>query len=439
VVADLYAAELVADLPVTSDELTRTAGRLIGVLIWSLYIYRSKRVKNTFIHGNEDSKSWKIQASVLALGGVLCLTGVFLFTKLSPAPVITEEMLKAEARGVVESTLSESVRLDGADAVGMTFTFNYTLTEGAADEWDVNEIVANFRPEDLEYACSDLGGWLEAGVTVQAQYSGNDGLPVATLNFKDSDCPELNPRVSEDGAKVSPRDIASRAKSSFVSITGYVGGEPASNGSGFVVRQDGVFITNLHVVQGIETLTVKLPNGEIYERVFVLNVDEQRDLALLQIPATGLSVLRIGDDRAVEVGDTIYALGNPLGLDQTFTDGILSARRVTDGIERLQISAPISPGSSGGPVLNDSGEVIGVATSFMQDGQNLNMAMPSHYVSGMLAVSNEPTPFEELAMLGAFSASETVAERNLEYAELLETFPVGRKSFTGCKDLTRIF
>ena len=70
----------------------------------------------------------------------------------------------------------------------------------------------------------------------------------------------------------------------------------------------------------------------------------------MQIPATGLSVLNLGDDSTMEVGDPLYVLGNPLGFDQTFTDGILSARRLTDGVEQLQISAPISEGSSGGPV-----------------------------------------------------------------------------------------
>ena len=66
-------------------------------------------------------------------------------------------------------------------------------------------------------------------------------------------------------------------------MTGYVGGEPASNGSGFIVRQDGVIVTNLHVLQGIEAVAIKLPNGEVYDRVFVLDIDEPRDLAILQI------------------------------------------------------------------------------------------------------------------------------------------------------------
>lgn len=425
VVADLVAAELVVDLPVTSDELMDVTRRFIGVLIWVTYIYRSKRVKNTFIHEDEGNKVWKIQGSVLALGGIFCLMGMLLSPKVT---LITERILIIQARNITESMggqiVAEGVRSDGAGAVGMTFTYDFTLLDHPANEWNGNEVIAFFRPSALEAACSDLGGWLETGVTVQFQYAGNDQQQVAILDIRDIDCPGHTHQASEDGENISPRDIAANAKSSFVSVTGYVGGEPTANGSGFIVRQDGVFVTNLHVLQDAETLSVKLPNGEIYNHVFVLDMDEPRDLAILKIPATGLSALRIGDDRLVEVGDTVYALGNPLGLDQTFTDGILSARRVIDGIERLQISAPISLGSSGGPILNSSGEVIGVATAFMPDGQNLNIAMPSHYVSGMLAVSKEPKPFEELARLGAFSAPETVAERNSEYVELLETIPV---------------
>lgn len=422
---DLIAVELFANLPVTADEVGQIAGRLPAMIIWSSYIYRSERVRNTFTHGSNDRKFWKVLVFSLISFGFLCVIGLQMLQ--FSRPIIDEQMLQIFAQNDSDQyggqMIDEETRFDRTEATGTKYTIYYTLVNGAANEWESIEVVNFVRPNLLDTSCSEYGDWLKAGVTLQYRYSGNDGLPVATLDFTANDCPGLVELGSDGDPSVTAREIAANAKSSFVSIRGYVEGELATNGSGFVVRQDGVLVTNLHVLQGIDAVKVQLPNDEIYERVFVLSVDEARDLVLLQIPATGLSALQIGNDRAVEVGDTIYTLGNPLGLEQTFSDGVLSAKRVTDGIEYFQISAPISPGSSGGPVLNDSGHIIGVATSFMPDGQNLNIAMPSRYVSGMLAVSNERKTFEELAGSGAFAATDTLTSRNMQTTSLLERYP----------------
>ena len=430
-VVDILVAELFTDLPITLDDISKLTRQLMSTAIWSLYLVRSNRVKNTFVYRSEGRKVWIIPATTMAIIGALCTSGAFLFLTFNQ-PEITEQALQAEARSLTESSGGEmvdsSTRFDGADASGMTFIYRYTLTKGAASEWDASEFVAAMHAGLSETACGELTQWLIAGVDVQYQYSGSDGLPVATLRFNQSDCTGLSQQTSDSPAQLSVREIAANAKSSFVSLGGYVGGENVSNGSGFVVRQDGVLVTNLHVLQGAENLKVETATGEIYDRVYILNVDERRDLAILQIEASGLSTLSIGDDRAVEVGDTVYVLGNPLGFDQTFTDGILSAKRIEDGIEYLQISAPISSGSSGGPVLNDRGEVIGVATAFEPDGQNLNIAMPSHYISGMLAVTTSPEPFENLAGSGVFAATDTLAERKTEFAELVELMPASARA-----------
>src|SRR6201999_60661 len=93
----------------------------------------------------------------------------------------------------------------------------------------------------------------------------------------------------------------------------------------------------------------------------------------------------LGDSDKTRPGDSVVAIGNPLGLENTVSNGLISARRKFDeGVEVLQISAPIAPGSSGGPIFNDHGEVIGIATAILEEGQNLNFGMPVAYLAPML-------------------------------------------------------
>jgi hypothetical protein len=152
-------------------------------------------------------------------------------------------------------------------------------------------------------------------------------------------------------------------------------------------------------------------------------MDTRRDLILLQIPVAEVSALKIADDRDVQVGDAVYAIGNPLGLRGTFSNGLVSGKRIEDGVTYLQITAPISEGSSGGPVLSDRGEVIGVATAFYADGQNLNMAIPARHASGMLALATSPTRFELVAGEIKTEEQQLVEARANESREMLEALP----------------
>lgn len=154
-------------------------------------------------------------------------------------------------------------------------------------------------------------------------------------------------------------------------------------GSGFVVDSNGLLATNLHVVKGGYSIIVTLANGDTYDSVLVADVDEPRDLALLQIKAMNLTPVRLGDSDTVQVGQHLMAIGNPQGLTNSVSDGIVSAIRQGEGMRHLQVTAPISPGSSGGPLVNDSGEVVGV-TERTYEGQNLNLAVPVNYLKPMV-------------------------------------------------------
>ena len=210
-----------------------------------------------------------------------------------------------------------------------------------------------------------------------------------------------------EAQELSPRDIAARARPSVVMVSAVRDGNVVRRGSGFIVSGDGRLITNRHVIEGAESLRVQLSTGEIYDNVFFVSDDARRDLAILRIPDTGLPGLSIGDERTAAVGDPVYVFGNPLGLEGTFSDGLISAMRTVDGVSIVQITAPISPGSSGGPVFDARGEVIGVATRTLSEGQNLNMAVPARYAQGLLALNETPQPFAQIA--ARFSASESTS------------------------------
>ena len=171
-------------------------------------------------------------------------------------------------------------------------------------------------------------------------------------------------------------------------------GKTLGIGSGFFVKPN-LIATNYHVIEGAAKGTAKLVGKyTTYNIEGVTATDKTNDLALLKVIAYGIKPLSLGDSDAVRIGATVYVAGNPKGLEGTFSDGIISSRRDKDTKERLQMTAPISPGSSGGPVLNRKGEVIGISFAGHQalDAQNLNFAIPSKYLMTLLEQSKPAKP-----------------------------------------------
>ena len=175
-------------------------------------------------------------------------------------------------------------------------------------------------------------------------------------------------------------------------------GQPLSQGSGFFVQRD-VVVTNFHVIEGASAGFAKLVGKRgTFEVLGVVSVDQLHDLALLKLKGVNAPPLGLEVAGQVAVGDVVFAAGNPLGLEGTFSQGIISGIRHVDADTFLQITAPISPGSSGGPILNSRGQVIGVATASFAGGQNLNFAIPASYVAAALSNSKKLRPLSLLKM-----------------------------------------
>ena len=151
-------------------------------------------------------------------------------------------------------------------------------------------------------------------------------------------------------------------------------------GSGVIIERDGQILTNAHVVDGAASLLVTLDSGnKVPARI--MGVDAVLDVALIRVETTApLPVARLGDSGSVKVGDEVVAIGNPLGLDQTMTRGIVSGlNRMLPGVSddaMIQTDAPINPGNSGGPLVDRCGQVIGINTLISEDAQSIGFAIP---------------------------------------------------------------
>ena len=181
--------------------------------------------------------------------------------------------------------------------------------------------------------------------------------------------------------------LIKRVEPSIVVVITY--SEPGAmlgQGTGFFVNDEGDVITNRHVLEGASRAEIKTHDGKIYKVETVLVDDKDGDLIRLGIDLRRDTVRPMPLSTGVpEVGERVFVIGTPLGLEKTVSDGIVSAvREVPQFGKIIQLTAPISPGSSGSPVLNMKGAVIGVATFFVIEGQNLNFAIPAERISGMV-------------------------------------------------------
>lgn len=216
--------------------------------------------------------------------------------------------------------------------------------------------------------------------------------------------------------------IARQYANSVVTVlTEDVNHQSLALGSGFIVSP-GRVVTNYHVVEGAKYAKVLTSSGSSVKVDGVLAHSANDDLIILSAPGLSGSVTFSSD--SVQIGERVYAIGSPEGLSNSLSEGIISGRRTIDGRSLVQITAPISPGSSGGPIVNEKGSVVGVAVGAYSSGQNLNFAIPVSRVRSLIssAVSPEKTtlPPARKAPSGARKdggAGIAVSVAQIEWAE----------------------
>lgn len=245
-------------------------------------------------------------------------------------------------------------------------------------------------------ACALIAGAGGAGVAAVAT-NGHGGSGTATAAApSESGTPQP---VSEKATNNTAKAVYDDAKDAVTYISAQTG-QGTATGSGFVVSSDGKIITNEHVVDGATAVTVKLGTGGKTLSAQVVAADASKDLALLKVDGTDLPHLDLGDSSGLTVGDDVYAIGNPYGLDHTLTSGIVSALNreieAPDGTPitgAIQTDAALNPGNSGGPLLDADGEVIGVNSQIASTGSSsgeagnvgIGFAIPAKTVSAFIA------------------------------------------------------
>lgn len=196
------------------------------------------------------------------------------------------------------------------------------------------------------------------------------------------------------GSRSAPtRDVSSLVKQLGEAVVEVK--TPSGLGSGFFINKDGYLITNFHVIQGENEISVEVyhqQDGQLsrdtYKKVRIVAINKFQDLALLHIEDKGapqFKAVTLGNSDALNVGDGVFAIGNPMGLERTVTQGIVSTKtRQMEGQLYLQTTAPINPGNSGGPLFNLAGEVVGVTNMKISSGEGLGFAIPVELVKNFL-------------------------------------------------------
>src|SRR6185369_8112480 len=177
-------------------------------------------------------------------------------------------------------------------------------------------------------------------------------LMIATLCFTSLSL------LAQATQKLDPSDIYERSIQSVVLAVCSTADGVTRQGTGVVLRSDGVVVTDFHVCGDAATGRIKMRNGDVYDQISIVETDEKKDIVVMKIKATGLPALPVGDSDAVKIGSTVYAIGAPLGLEGSITNGIVSSVRQAnemftwaDNFKIIQFTAPVAHGSSGSPLL----------------------------------------------------------------------------------------
>lgn len=196
----------------------------------------------------------------------------------------------------------------------------------------------------------------------------------------------VNANINYDAEEQRNINVYEKISPAIVAIDAQLE-DGVSAGTGCIISTDGYILTGLHVVEGAKEIEITTSNGQTYKGKFIAKMENKKDLAIVKItPKEDLSTVSFADSEDVKVGQKVLTIGNPFGFNNTLTQGIIS--RIDYVKNRFQTDAAINPGCSGGPVLNSSGEVIGISQSIYNPDHNI-----SNIGIGFAIPSNEAVKF----------------------------------------------
>jgi S1-C subfamily serine protease len=327
---------------------------LVWTVIWLAYFFGSKRVKRVFL-----SRDWGVDLSPRSIERAPVTAG-------TPPPVETPSLTPDTARPSFAASEPDQVLPQKTKTPALIFSLCALAFCGV--------VILFFRPWEKYQTFRPVVPEIRKAIPVRNE---------PTVDF--SALPDKS---------LTPTEIFRRARPSVVLLTMQdARGQLISLGSGFFVDKD-VVATNFHVIDGAAAGYAKVTGQTAKLNIKgTVAVDALHDLALLQLDASSTVGLQVAPKLSANIGDPVYAIGNPKGLEGTFSQGIVSSVRSIGSDRILQITAPISPGSSGGPVLDQSGNVIGISFASIEKGQNLHFAIPSDYLTALEDAKSDLRPF----------------------------------------------
>ena len=248
-------------------------------------------------------------------------------------------------------------------------------------------------------------------------------------------------RTAPGDKQLTVSDLVGSTSGAVVQIvTSDSTGKELALGSGFLISPDGKIVTNYHVIKGAHSAVVKLADGAFFPVAGVWSADAALDIAILRVNGTGLPFLRLAPSDNLRVGDHVVAIGSPLGLEGTVSDGIISALRAeSPGKNWLQTTVPVSHGNSGGPLLDMKGAVVGVITwgVNLQEGQNLNFAIPSDEIKPLVASGHQQLSLDAVQSLETPSATSTTTDTTVDDEQKADSLVAEGHKFVASKDYER--
>ncbi len=258
---------------------------------------------------------------------------------------------------------------------------------------------------------------------------------------------ELEENTSSN-IRLTAEQISEKCSSAvfYIEVYGF-NGEISGSGSGFFVTSNGVAITNYHVVANSIYREITTTDGRVYDNISIIDYDEANDLALLKVEGLNFPYVSIGDSKDINQGQRVYAIGSPLGLSNTMSEGIISnISRTLGETDYIQISVPINHGSSGGALIDEFGNVIGVTSAGIGTNGDLNLAIPINKAKLLdvnskedyIIWSNEYYPgFSQVLDFGVFSGVKLLSSKSTpisceEEYDIFDFYSVGSYDASEC-------